>query len=118
VREVRVRAAPRPRHAYTAGVTWEYQPEVLEELKTHGLAPTPSTDPQFVRDYLSALYKYEIRRLKRRLLEGHIPQQHYADVVRLLRKQYVLLSIPLETWTRGRGREIRADSDGRSVRTP
>jgi hypothetical protein len=81
-------------------VAWTYDPAVLEELQKHGLAPTPSTDPQFVRDYLSALYKYEIRRLKRRLFDGHIPQQHYAGVVRVLRRQYVLLSIPLDTWAR------------------
>ena len=79
---------------------WVYQPEVLEELGTHGLAPTPETDPQFVRDHLSALSRYEIRRLKERLLRREFPQRDYAPRVRALRRQYVLLSIPLGTWTR------------------
>jgi hypothetical protein len=90
--------APSP--AYTAAVPWVYQPEVLEELGKHGLVPTPETDPQSVRDYLSALYRFEIRRLKARLLRGEFPQREYAPRVRALRRQYVLLSIPLETWTR------------------
>jgi hypothetical protein len=80
-------------------VSWTYQPEILEELRRHGLAPTPATDPQFVRDYLSELYRYEIRRLKRRLLSKEFPQREYAPRVRALRRGYVLLSIPLETWT-------------------
>ena len=62
--------------------------------------PTGETDPQMVRDFLSALYRFEIRRLKARLLAGEFPQQEYAARVRLLRRGYVLLSIPLETWTR------------------
>lgn len=87
------------RPAYTAPVAWQYRPDVLEELTRHGVVPTPATDPQVVRDFLSALYRYEIRRLKGRLLRGQFPQRDYAALVRLLRRQYVLLSIPLETWT-------------------
>jgi hypothetical protein len=77
----------------------DYSPEVLEELCRHGLVPRPHTDPQLVRDYLSQLYRYEIRRLKGRLLAGEFPQREYAGRVRELRRGYVLLSIPLEIWT-------------------
>ena len=79
---------------------FEYTPEVLEELRKHGVVPTDATDPQLVRDFLSALYRDEIRRLKARLLRREFPQAEYAARVRLLRRGYVLLSIPLETWTR------------------
>ena len=79
---------------------WRYHPDVLEELLVHGLAPTAETDPQFVRDYLSELYRYEIRTLKRRLLRQEFAQREYAGRVRELRRRYVLLSIPLETWTK------------------
>jgi hypothetical protein len=81
-------------------VPFHYTPEVLEELRRHGAAPHERTDPQLVRDWLSALYRHEIRVLKRRLLRGEFPQGEYAGRVRLLRRNYVLLSIPLETWTR------------------
>jgi hypothetical protein len=76
-----------------------YTEEVLEELRHHGVAPTGVTDPQLVRDFLSALYRYEIRQLKARLLAGEFRQAEYASRVRALRRGYVLLSIPLETWT-------------------
>jgi hypothetical protein len=81
-------------------VRFAYTPEVLEELRKHGVAPTDATDPQVVRDFLSALYRYEIRRLKARLVAKEFPQREYATRVRALRRGYVLLSIPLETWTR------------------
>lgn len=81
-------------------VAFSYTPEVLEELRKHGVVPTRATDPQIVRDFLSALYKYEIRRLKAQLLARAFPQREYASRVRQLRRGYVLLSIPLETWTR------------------
>jgi hypothetical protein len=81
-------------------VPFEYTEEVLEELWKHGVVPTRDTDPQLVRDFLSALYRYEIRQLKARLVAGEFPQGEYASRVRELRRGYVLLSIPLETWTR------------------
>jgi hypothetical protein len=79
---------------------FDYTLEVLEELRKHGVVPTGETDPELVRDFLSALYRFEIRRLKGRLLSGEFPQGEYASRVRALRRGYVLLSIPLETWTR------------------
>jgi hypothetical protein len=81
-------------------VRFAYTPEVLVELRRHGVAPTGATDPQMLRDFLSALYRYEIRRLKGRLLAKEFPQREYASRVRALRREYVLLSIPLDTWTR------------------
>lgn len=83
-----------------SAMPFEYSDEVREELKRHGVVPLETTDPQMVRDWLSGVYKYEIRVLKRRLLAREFPQREYADHVRALRRNYVLLSIPLETWTR------------------
>jgi len=85
---------------YNRVVGFEYTVEVLEELRKHGVIPAGDTDPQLLRDFLSALYRYEIRRLKGRLLSKEFPQPEYAARVRALRRGYVLLSIPLETWTR------------------
>ena len=85
---------------YNSRVPFHYTAEVLEELRKHGIVPTEATDPQMVRDFLSGLYRYEIRQLKARLVAREFPQRDYASRVRALRRGYVLLSIPLETWTR------------------
>jgi hypothetical protein len=79
---------------------YEYAPEALDVLAGHGLRPGPGTRPAVVRDALSDLYRYEIRRLRRRLLAGEIPREAYAGHVFELRKQYWLLSIPVERWVR------------------
>lgn len=81
-------------------VMYEYAPEALEVLAGHGLAPVPHTRPEVVRDALSDLYRYEIRRLKRRLLAGEFPKAEYLDHVIELRRQYWLLSIPVVRWVR------------------
>ena len=82
---------------------YEYAPEALEVLAGHGLRPGPDTPPALVRDALSDLYRYEIRRLKRRLLAGDIPKERYSDHVIELRKQYWLLSIQIDRWSRAIG---------------
>jgi hypothetical protein len=81
-------------------VRYEYAPEALAILAVHGLCPQGHTPPARVREALSDLYRFEIRRLKRRLLAGQIPKERYSDCVIELRKQYWLLSIPVERWTR------------------
>jgi hypothetical protein len=81
-------------------VRFEYAPEALEVLAGHGLCPTPDTPPALVRDALSDLYRFEIRRLKRRLLAGLVQKDQYLDLVIELRKQYWLLSVPPDRWTR------------------
>ena len=79
---------------------YEYAPEALDILAGHGLQPTPQTPPAVVREALSDLYRFEIRRLKRRLLAGEVAKERYCDHVIELRRQYWLLSIPVERWTR------------------
>jgi hypothetical protein len=80
-----------------------YKSEILDELARYGLRPRPDTSPRQLRDAVRDLYKYEIRRLKARLLAGEFPKQDYAGKVVELRRQYVLLSIPLQLWTRNTG---------------
>jgi hypothetical protein len=80
-------------------VTYDYVPEVLEALAGHGFAPTASTPPAQVRDALSDLYRYEIRRLRQRFLRGEIPKADYSGHVIGLRRQYWLLSVPVRHWT-------------------
>jgi hypothetical protein len=77
---------------------FRYHSDVLDELRARGVAPDAATDPHLVREYLSELYRYEIRRLKARLLRREFPKQAYAGLVRELRNKYVLLSIPVDAW--------------------
>jgi hypothetical protein len=76
-----------------------YQPEVVEALALHGLAPRGHTPPQQLRDAVRELYKYEIRRLRDRLIAGEIIKRDYAGHVVHLRRRYWLLSVPTELWT-------------------
>jgi hypothetical protein len=76
-----------------------YDARILEALGEHGLSPLPTTSPQTVRDALSDLYRYEIRRLRRDLLAGLIAKADYAGRVIALRKRYWLLSVPVQLWT-------------------
>lgn len=82
-------------------MTYVYVPEVLAQLALHGLAPGGGSPPAVARDALSDLYRYEIRRLKQRLLAGEFPQADYIGHVLDLRRKYWLLSVPLALWTRG-----------------
>jgi hypothetical protein len=81
-------------------VTYEYAPEALDLLAAHGLMPGAGTRPEVVREALSDLYRYEIRRLKQRLLAGDFPKREYLDRIIALRTQYWLLSVPVERWSR------------------
>lgn len=80
-------------------MTYRYRTEVLEALARHGLAPRDGTPPRMLRDALNGLYRYEIRRLKRRLLRGEFPKDQYVPKVIDLRGKYLLLSMPMAEWT-------------------
>ena len=81
-------------------MSYAYIPEVLDALALHGLQPRASTPPPAVREALSDLYRYEIRRLKKRLLRGEVRKEDYSQLVIGLRKQYWLLSVPVAHWAR------------------
>ena len=82
-------------------MTFNYSADVLDALLRHGLQPLPGTSPSAVRDALRDLYKYEIRRLRERMLQGAIPRGDYAAAVAELRRRYWLLSVPVEHWITG-----------------
>jgi hypothetical protein len=84
---------------YSQSSVFTYQPQILDQLANHGLLPRPETPPDALRDAVRDLYKYEIRRLRDRLLAGDIQKRDYAGHVVMLRKRYWLLSIPTSLWT-------------------
>ncbi len=77
---------------------WLYPAELADALLMFGLAPTAETSPLAVRDALNDLYRYEIRRLKRRLLDGLVAKADYTPEVVLLRKKYWPLSLQPAHW--------------------
>jgi hypothetical protein len=77
---------------------WTYPPELLEALPRFGIAPRADTPPRLVRDQLSDLYRYEIRRLRDRLLAREFPKTDYIGLVIALRKQYWPLALTPEQW--------------------
>jgi hypothetical protein len=75
-----------------------YRRAVLEQLTAHGIAPTAETPPQLVHDFVNDLYRYELRRLRDRLLQKQIAKpDYYAHVVQV-RQRYPLLSLKLWQW--------------------
>jgi len=89
--------------------SYRYYDWVLDALAGHGLMPRERTPPAALRDAVSDLYRYEIRRLRRSLLAGRIPKPEYAGHVIALRKRYLLLSVPVERWVIPSGRESDKD---------
>ena len=74
-------------------MTYQYRQEVIDQLARHGLQPKPTTSPERVREFLNDLYRYELRRLRDRLIRREIPKAGYFDLVVELRMKYRLLSL-------------------------
>ncbi len=77
----------------------KYRQTVLNELARHGVVPSDDTSPDLIHEFVNELYLYEIRALRRRLLDGLIPAYSYAREVEGLRSRYPVLSLPLRFWT-------------------
>lgn len=79
-------------------MAYRYRPAVLAQLWMHGVQPRPTTDPQLVHDFVNDLYRYELRRLRDRLMRGEIPKAGYYDRVVELRLKYPLVSLKAHEW--------------------
>lgn len=73
--------------------TFRYRAAVLEALERHGIRPRPSTPPELVHELVSDLYRFELRRLRARLVAGQVLRRDYFDLVVGLRRQYPLVSL-------------------------
>ena len=80
------------------GVRYIYNLQVLEELCRHGVRPTPTTRPQLVHEFVNDLYRFELRRLRQRQGRGEIKKRDYSGYVVVLRKKYILVSVPVSRW--------------------
>ena len=81
-------------------MTYDYRAQVLTELQTHGIRPKPTTPPTLVHEFVSDLYRYELRRLRDRQIRGEIQKRDYSTHVVELRRKYLLISVPVGLWTK------------------
>jgi len=77
---------------------YRYRADVLGVLLEHGIRPTHTTPPAVVHELLSDLYRFELRRLRSRLVRKEIPREGYRDRVIALRRRYPLLSVNPDFW--------------------
>jgi hypothetical protein len=80
-------------------VEFRYRPDILAQLLAHGVRPGPGTRPALVFRFLGDLYRYELRRVKEARVAGRIAAADYAPRVVALRRQYPLVSVPVQQWT-------------------
>jgi len=78
--------------------TYRYRADVLEQLARHGVRPTATSRPELVHEFVSDLYRYELRRLRDRLVRREIPKEGYFDRVVALRRLYPLVSLKPHDW--------------------
>ena len=79
-------------------MAYRYQPVILEELARFGVFPTEETPPSLVHEFINDLYRFELRRLRERLVSGEIPKADYTSRVVDLRRRYPLVSIRASLW--------------------
>ena len=70
-----------------------YRADVLTQLADHGVRPLPTTPPEVVHDLISDLYRYEIRRMRQRLIRGEFVRSEYFGRIVELRRKYPLVSL-------------------------
>jgi hypothetical protein len=80
------------------GLSARYRRDVLEWLAAHGVRPGPATPPQLVHDFVNDLYRYELRRLRDRLLRREIARADYHRHVVAVRARYPALSLKAWQW--------------------
>jgi len=77
---------------------FRYKSDILAAPETHGVQPAPATAPEVVHEFVSDLYRFEIRRLRDRLLAGAFPRREYAGRVVELRRRYRIISMRPHEW--------------------
>lgn len=75
-----------------------WDPDMLEALTALGISPRPETPPAFAKDYVSQLYRYELRRLRDHYVAGEFTKSEFHARIIALRPRYWMLSIPAARW--------------------
>ena len=77
---------------------YRYRQEILDALWLHGVQPRSTTPPELVHEFVSDLYRFELRRLRDKLVRREIPRNGYSDRVVELRRKYPLISLKPWQW--------------------
>ena len=77
---------------------YRYRQDVLDALGAMASSRHPRTPPELVHEFVSDLYRFELRRLRDRLVRHEIPKHGYADRVVDLRRKYPLISLKPGQW--------------------
>ena len=77
---------------------YRYRQEILDALWRHGVQPRSTTPPELVHEFVSDLYRFELRRLRDKLVRREIPRNGYSDRVVELRRKYPLISLKPSQW--------------------
>ena len=72
---------------------YRYRPDVLAHLARHGVQPRETTHPEFVRNFVNDLYRYELRKLRDRYMVGEFPKIEYHRRVIEIRDRYPVLAL-------------------------
>ena len=68
------------------------------QLLAHGVQPTAHTPPELVHEYVSDLYRYELRGLRERLLDKQFPKPEYYGRVVEIRNRYRVIALKPHQW--------------------
>jgi hypothetical protein len=79
-------------------VLYRYKEDVLEQIADHGVRPTSDTPPEKVREFVNDLYRYELRRLRDRLVRREIAKPDYYNLVVEIRRRYPALALKPWQW--------------------
>ena len=70
----------------------------MEALWQYGVHPKPTTRPELVHEFVGDLYRFDIRRLRARLLKNEFPRREYSGRVVDLRRRYAVISLRPSEW--------------------
>jgi hypothetical protein len=77
---------------------YAYRQDILDQLAGHGVRPSDRTPPELVHEFVSDLYRYELRRLRGRLLDKHFPKPEYYARVVAVRNRYRVIALKPHEW--------------------
>jgi len=67
-------------------------------LVRHGVRPTEHTRPELVHEFVSDLYRHELRTLRTQLLAKEFPKREYFDRVVQVRNRYRVIALKPREW--------------------
>ena len=79
-------------------VLYRYKDDILAQIADHGVRPAPETPPEKVHEFVNDLYRYELRRLRDRLVRREIAKPDYYNMVVEIRRRYPSLALKPWQW--------------------